>query len=292
MSVLENTRNRPPYIPSEWEEVNCVFCGSSNKTLYEKYGDRLQYTHTKCLDCGLIYQSPRPVFNDEFLEAAYGRYFMFNPDYEYDSGKYNSFSDELDEIVRFDPSADSILDVGSAMGDFLNAAKAYYKNVSGVEISKEMALFSSNKLGVDVAVEKFEHLQGSKMYSCIHMSHVIEHIPNPQDWLVKAKELLKDDGVLLIAVPNMYSLTRRFKVFLKRIGLRKGAWKESWRTPDHLFEPTLKSIKQFLSDNGFELLSCYTYSRKDMIAKSFSGKLLNRKLKIGSNIRLYAVPSK
>jgi hypothetical protein len=89
----------------------------------------------------------------------------------------------------------------------------------------------------------------------------------------------------------MNSLDRRFKLFLKRMGIRKGAWKDNTRTPDHLFEPTIQSTLSFFADNGFKVLEYYTYSRKDMVASTLFGKIYNRKLKLGSNLRFFATPS-
>ena len=125
----------------------------------------------------------------------------------------------------------------------------------------------------------------------MHMSHVIEHIPNPKQWLVKTKEILQDNGVLVMSVPNMNSLERRFKLFLKRMGIRKGMWKDNTRTPDHLFEPTIPSTLRFFADNGFNVLEYYTYSRKDMDASTLFGKIYNRKLKLGSNLRFFVTVS-
>ena len=279
--------NREPYIPEAWEEVDCMFCDSADKKLYHRYGNDLQFTYVLCNNCSLVYQSPRPRYDKAFIEAAYGRYFMFDPGYQYQTKAKKIFNEELIEISKYDTRQESILDVGSAMGDFLNVAQEYYPLVEGVDVSEQMASFVKKNMDADVHLDKYENLSINKKYTCIHMSHVIEHIPNPVDWLEKSKELLADEGVLVIAVPNMFSLSRLFKLFLKRVGLRKGKWKDSWRTPDHLFEPTVKSMKKFVTENGYQILDYYSYSRKNMTARGGVAFLFNRWMYLGSNLRFY-----
>jgi hypothetical protein len=86
----------------------------------------------------------------------------------------------------------------------------------------------------------------------------------------------------------MHSFTRIFKLFLKRIGLRKGKWKNSLRTPDHLFEPTVEGMRYLIKNNGLSMLKIYSYSRSNMIADGVFASLFHRVFKLGSNLRLYA----
>lgn len=276
------------YEPQSWESVPCPFCNSDKLKLHEKYGSDLQFTYVQCLNCSLIYQSPRPRYDEAFLKAAYSDYFIFNP--EYKITRKEMWVKELKEILRFDSKRSAILDIGSCMGDFLYVAKDNYKLCIGVEISEKMARFTEENLGMEIHVNEFTKVNFSTKFSCIHMSHVIEHIPNPVEWIKKSAEILEEGGILAMSVPNMNSLDRRLKLFLKNIGLRKGKWKENWRTPDHLFEPTIKSTLKFLAENGFEVLEYYTYSRKDMDATSLFGRIYNRRLKQGSNLRFFATP--
>jgi 2-polyprenyl-3-methyl-5-hydroxy-6-metoxy-1,4-benzoquinol methylase len=196
----------------------------------------------------------------------------------------------MDEIITFDKKKESLLDVGCAMGDFLYNAKKYYPRIFGTEISGSMAGFAAKKLNATIFNTQFTSLEISEQFSCIHMSHVIEHVPDPNDWLRKAKGLLRPEGVLVMCVPNMFSFTRVAKLLLKRIGLRKSRWKDGRRTPDHLFEPTVHGMKYFLRQNGYEVLSIYSYSRSNMTARGPLACWFHRVLKWGSNIRIYATP--
>lgn len=278
------------YIPHDWEIVNCPFCDSNHSKLHEKFGPELQYTYVECSDCGLIYESPRPKYDEIFLSNAYDDYYSFRPDYIYSESELNNWDKELHEILKFDKSRTAILDIGSCMGDFLNSAQKYYHKCVGIEVSENMANFTEEHLRLKVYVGSYLDINFDEKFSCVHLSHVIEHIPNPKDWILKTKEILDDYGILAISIPNMKSLDRRVKLFFKKIGLRKGIWKDNTRTPDHLFEPTLPSTIKFLTDNGFKILEYYTYSRKDMDASTLFGKIYNRRFKLGGNLRFFVTP--
>ena len=278
------------YIPHAWETVNCPYCNSSKSKLHEKFGSELQFTYVKCLDCGLVYQSPRPRYDDKFLLDAYGEYFYYDENFQYDENSFRMWDKELHEILKYDKKRTAILDIGSCMGEFLKVARKYYTDCVGIEVAENMAKYTEDQLKLKVYVGSYVDIDFTEKFSCIHMSHVIEHIPNPQQWLQKTKAILEKDGILAMSVPNMNSLDRRFKLFLKRIGLRKGIWKDNSRTPDHLFEPTIQSTLKFFNDNGFEVIEYYTYSRKDMDASTLFGKIYNRKLKLGSNLRFFVTP--
>lgn len=290
--------NKTEYIVNKWEHVNCMFCGSNEYKFYEKFGYKLRYTHVKCKNCGLIYQSPRPKYDDDFIDAAYGKYFELDKNFNYDkklapgTKKHKNWTDELNEILCFDKNRSAVLDVGCGMGQFLYFAKNEYKKTEGIDMSKAMADLTAQKLGISVYSEQFHSFNTENKYSTLHLSHVIEHIPNPIEWLNKCKQLLTEDGVIMIAVPNMRSISRMYRLLLKKLGIFSGAWKEAWRTPDHLFEPTPKSLKQFVLNNGFEILTAYTYSRSDSTSKKLINKILYRKLMLGSNIRIYIKPKK
>lgn len=278
------------YIPHAWETVNCPFCNSENFKLHEKYGSSLQFTYVECTDCELVYQSPRPKYDEQFIQAAYGQYHTFSNKHTYSEEILKKWDLELHEIFKFDKKRTAILDVGANMGDFLKAAKPYYKDCTGIEVAENMGKFIAKQLDLKIHIGSYTETDFGKKFSCVHLSHVIEHIPNPKEWLQKTKEILEPDGILAMSVPHMKSFDRNVKLFLKKIGLRKGLWADNTRTPDHLFEPTIPATIKFFEANGFEILDYYTYSRKDMDANTLFGKIYNRYFKLGRNLRFFVKP--
>ncbi len=284
--------DKPAYEPRAWEEVPCPFCGSTRRRLYERFGWRLRFTYQLCLDCALVYQTPRPRYDEDFVRAAYGDYFAFSEDFRpgdpVNHATQENWEDLVREMIGFDPVRSAVLDVGACMGNFLLAARPHWMRAEGLEISEKMRSFVEREIGVRVHAEPFERFRPAEPYSCIHMSHVIEHVPDPAAWLDRARELLVPGGLLVVAVPNMFSLDRRLQLLLKRLGLRKGEWRNPAKTPDHLFEPTLPATLRFLDRHGFDVVSRYTYSRSDETSRRPFNRLYRRGLLLGSNARFYA----
>jgi SAM-dependent methyltransferase len=283
------------YAPKVWETVPCPFCFSEKSKLFEKFGSDLQYQYVQCNNCSLIYQSPRPKYDQDFIDAAYGAYYQFNENLDLNESTEVSqsgvqlFTEELSNLSQFDKEKSNVLDIGSGMGTFLFAAKKYYKKAVGLDMSKQMGEWVSKKLGVEIFFEQFDDFNYPEKFSLIHMSHVMEHIPNPNDWLQKAKTMLTKEGILVINVPNKYALATRFQHLYVQLGFKKQVSKE-WgkdvnRTPDHLFEPNTKSMLMLLERNNFEVLDYFSYSRKDAASnKSVFAKIYNRYFNWGSNL--------
>ncbi len=282
------------YTPDAWEEVPCPFCNSSDHKVYERFGSELQYTYVKCKSCGLIYQSPRPRYNQDFIDSCYASYYQYAENLTAEDlnniseSSLKMFQKEIAYISKFDTKKLAVLDIGSGMGTFLSAAKSYYKKLTGLDVSQKMADFVNKITGIAVYIKQFEEFESGELFSLIHMSHVIEHIPNPNEWLQHAKKLLVKDGILVINVPNKRGLSHTLKHIYYKLGITKQftkTWNDPTRTPDHLFEPSIKSFTYLLEKNGFEIIEYYTYSRRDPASNStFLSRFLNRVLKIGSNI--------
>lgn len=294
-------KNKAPYIPKKWEYVNCPFCNANVPHLYERFGSELQYSYVMCGNCGLIYTNPRPAYDQDFIDAAYASYYQYADNIQLsdldniNQSSLKMFENEVDYIVKYDKEKKAVLDIGSGMGTFLLAAKKYYgDNVMGIDVSVKMGEFVEKNLGIKVHIGQFEQFNPPDKFSLIHMSHVLEHVPNPNEWISHAAKLLTPKGILVINVPNKYGLGNRTQHLFYKAKLKKQfatGWKDASRTPDHLFEPTVRSMKYLLANNNFEILEHYTYSRKDPVSnKSAFAKIMNRWLKKGTNLALITRP--
>jgi 2-polyprenyl-3-methyl-5-hydroxy-6-metoxy-1,4-benzoquinol methylase len=282
------------YTPAAWENPACPVCNETKYKVYEKFGSEFQYAYVECNKCGLIYTNPRPRYDQDFVDSCYASYYQFAENLkvsDLDSIPESSmemFRKELAYITQYDKHKTAVLDIGSGMGTFLQAAKAYYTNLVGLDVSKQMASFVKQTVGVDVEIARYDEFEWKMPFSLIHMSHVIEHIPTPNEWLQHSKKILAKDGILVINVPNKLGLGYRFQHWMYKLGLKKqfsSSWNDPTRTPDHLYEPTIRSFKYLIDKNGFEILEYYTYSRKDPTSSSnIISRIMNRWLHWGSNI--------
>ena len=272
-----------------------MVCGKNDYKKHEIFGHKGQYRYVECTACLNIYLNPRPLYNQDFTSIAYDEYGMSddivkvgisNDVTKNKMKRYQVVLNVLDEKYH---KKGKILDLGCATGEFLLAARESGWRPYGIDISKPMVEYIKNNLGFEAKAGQFQELDLTEWgeFDVIYSSHVIEHIPNPNEWMASFKKYLKPDGILLLNIPNQLAPEKKLQRFLKKIKLRRPTWRP-WRTPDHLYEPHIKSIKYLLKKNNLNLLDIYTYSSRETLNEGLLSNLYHKKLKWGSKIRLFA----
>jgi 2-polyprenyl-3-methyl-5-hydroxy-6-metoxy-1,4-benzoquinol methylase len=104
--------------------------------------------------------------------------------------------------IPYCQNSKTILDFGCGNGTLIKKLKYYGFNVSGVDFD-EKAISELKKDGIEV----YSSLKlVSKKYDIIIMSHILEHLVDPESDLIEISNLLNIDGMLIIATPNSTSL--------------------------------------------------------------------------------------
>ena len=101
----------------------------------------------------------------------------------------------------------TLLDVGCSDGTFLENLPGEIAG-EGLEIN-EKALLLCKKKGLVVHGGGYRNAPMNRRYDVIRCSHVIEHMPDYHDFIVKMHALLNINGLLVIYTPNYNSLWRR-----------------------------------------------------------------------------------
>lgn len=286
------TGSNQEYVPKSWEKVSCMFCGSQQSRLLEKFGPDHRYNYVRCNKCHLAYLSPRPQYDQEFIETAYDVYessvenlWRAGGFTEEGHRQYDWYTRLLTEMEEVTGRKGRLLEIGCHLGFFLKVATEKGWDATGVDISPTMTKLGRDIFGVRALCGNWLDMDLGQPYDLIYCSHTIEHVPNPGEWLDRFAKYLAPGGVLCIEVPNMQSMDRRFKRLLKRVGLRKDRW-QGWRTPDHLFEPCERSFVPFLKSKQWKIVSLKTYSRRSF-GEGPLQEFVHRALRIGSNLRIY-----
>ena len=134
----------------------------------------------------------------------------------------------------------SLLDIGAGTGDFLLFAKSRGFEVLGVEPNEKARQLSSQK-GISLHQE-IQNIIDQK-YDAITLWHVLEHLPNLDDQIKTIASLLKDDGVLVIAVPNFKSYDAS----------HYGKYWAAYDVPRHLWHFSKTSIAKLFDSHGMEV---------------------------------------
>lgn len=260
----------------------CPICLENNKKLLFLCKD---YTVSKedfeivvCSKCGFAYTSPRPRKED------LGRY--------YESEKYISHSNtskgiisRLYQLVRKhtlqkklqlinrEGKRGALLDIGCGTGEFLKTMKTNGWKTIGIEPSPTARKQCLDNYQLDVRDEKELTNLAAKSFDVITMWHVMEHVPNINERVQKLKELLKPDGVLIIAVPNRNSDDAKYY----------GALWAAYDVPRHLWHFRTQDMRALMGGFGFEVKQILP-----MKFDSYYVSLLSEKNKTGSNNLLSA----
>ena len=158
----------------------------------------------------------------------------------------------------------NILDIGTGTAYFLNEMKEYGWNVLGTEKSEDARAFAKQEFGLDnLPTEELFNLN-HKTFDAITLWHVLEHIHDLGKNMDTLNRVLKDDGRLIIAVPNHDSYDAKH-------------YKEYWAAydvPRHIWHFAPKQMKRLGKKYNFKLESVHT-----MPFDSFYVSMLSEKYK-------------
>lgn len=133
--------------------------------------------------------------------------------YKRKSGKYSSH----EIILRMISGTGNVLDLGSSNGILYNDLVRRGFNVTCVDMEAPDRVKIPPKDYVHCNLEQFEKLNFDKKYDYIILADVIEHLRNAPDLLSYIGSFLKEDGVIIISVPNIavwvYRLSLLFGFF-------------------------------------------------------------------------------
>jgi SAM-dependent methyltransferase len=200
--------------------IPCNLCGSVD---VEVIGNRDRNGHplrtTICHKCGLVWSNPRPG------EAEVRRYYSseYRLDYKGQStpslrhtarsgrgalNRYRALAPYLKRDAR-------VLDAGAGGGEVVYVLRKLGFDASGLEPDEQYAQHAREALEVPVAtgfVQDATFPSGS--FDVVTMYHALEHVEDPAAILSRLRSWMKDDGVLLIEVPNVEAVciapTHRF----------------------------------------------------------------------------------
>jgi len=167
------------------------------------------------------------------------------------------------KLINTQSEKGRLLDIGAGTGDFLVVAKKNGWQTTGVEPSSKAKSIALGK-GVTFA----DHLSDLQNHSfdVITMWHVLEHVPNLEEYISELKRLLKPTGTILIAVPNFKSFDANYY----------GRFWAAYDVPRHIWHFSKMAIQKLFSEKEMKLVEVLP-----MKFDSFYVSLLSEKYKTG-----------
>jgi SAM-dependent methyltransferase len=224
------------------KDVKCSWCNNKAVIYYKNFPEKGHNIY-KCLKCGIMFQSPIPNINK-----------LYSTEYFETWGDENLLSITKKENFRILISllnnynilnTKTLFDIGAAQGFLMEVAEEQGWESSGIEMSRNVQ--SLNKyIQKKIVYGDFKDIRFEKnKFSAITSISVFEHIPDPIVFVKKVNNLLKRDGLWLVLVPNLNSLS------CKILGKR---WPH-FNLP-HIFYYNCNFFKKELSKYDFTPIYC------------------------------------
>ena len=193
-----------------WDDIimNCPVCSSDNTEIV--YSDKnscitnikfsLPLTICICNQCSFVYNAVS--HKDEYSKAITNAYTEFKKnDFFSFPNKSAENMRTLNMILKHLPEKKdiNILEIGSNRGDmlFMIKEKIPNANILGIDPTKY------NELSVPTIHAFYDCDMFSKAYDLVILQHVLEHMENPLTTIQSTKNILKDNGLLYVEVPDI-----------------------------------------------------------------------------------------
>ena len=236
--------------------VVCNLCGQDDAKLL--YKPRLSPGPVVCCNnCKLLYVNP--IENPERLATDdhdritalieprhYKRIYLAE-----EKVKRNLYMDILSRIESVTGRAGTLLDVGSYLGLFMQAAESRGWRCKGIEPECDAWQYAVQELKLDVYLGTLRTCTfAPHSFDAIILLQVLEHMLDPRHTLEQIYGLLRPNGVLFVEVPNIDCLSFRI------LGKRHRHFAEH-----HFIFFTAKTLTVLLSQCGFRVVSMSFPSR-------------------------------
>ncbi len=198
---------------AEGNKISCsVACNLCGGDIVEEIGmmDRTgEYLRSViCKSCGLSWSDPRP--NEDEIRKYYSKDYRisykgtYTPTFKhvYRAGKVALDRYAFAKTIL--KENDVVLDVGAGGGEFVYLMDKLGYDVNGIEPNEGYGTFARDTFGLSIQIGFIQQadLQNSS-YNVVTMHHVLEHLDDPFAVLQKLHRAIREEGFLIIEVPNI-----------------------------------------------------------------------------------------
>lgn len=223
------------------KEKECRCCATKLNEIIQ----RTPYSNVyKCPSCAALnrirFRSFRLNYEENYFGEEYKK--QYGKSYEDDDMNIRRLARKRLKILRQYKSSGKLLDLGAALGFFIDEAEKAGYSARGIELSEYAVNFAQEKLEANIFnIDIDAFLPESKSFDIISAWYFLEHCDDLDKILNIIHSALKDGGILSFAMPNAAGISAR---------ALKGGYAK--RMPeDHFFEATPKGFDSLLKSRGF-----------------------------------------
>lgn len=223
------------------KNIECKVCKNNDKKSFELAFKKNELEIVKCSKCSFIFIPP--YFRKQIKYSDYKDEFVLKQiRLGNDWIKIQRHRLRYKSIKKYKPKG-KLFDLGVGWGHFLYTGKLLGYETEGIEIAKQPFTYAKEDLKINVQhVDFFELKEKNSYYDIITMWDVLEHIDNCDEMIKKCNRMLKEDGIIVIQVPQIDSyFAKKYKEKWKMIGL------------DHVNYFSKKTISNLLEQYNFEV---------------------------------------
>ena len=240
--------------------THCPLCSSGSLQPYNR--DFRGHIVDRCVGCGVLLMNPQ--YSDTYLERFYSTYLTVHDQNAPTPKRRKSRPDIRKEakrrsleLVRQFVEPGRLLMVGCGDGLELGLAQQTGWNVEGYDVDPAITADVAAEFGVPVHSGSFPDLDlPAGHYNVVFMDQVIEHLKDPEPYLLSCKRLLRKGGVLFLGMPNIGSLANRGKTMLDQLGFKRKRRGNHYASKHHVFYYSPAVLTRVLRDRyGFDILT-------------------------------------
>lgn len=197
-------------------DTSCVTCPLCNKRkgklISSKDRHREPLKTYCCGSCGMVFNHPLPTKteNEAFYSHQYRRQYK-KTTIPKKRHHYRYARQVIGQVLHYPAAykkASKILDIGAGSGEFCALMSAMKKNVQAVEPTKSYAEYIRQTFGVSVFAGQIDDFKTTEKFDFVRLNHVLEHMIQPIQQLVRIREMMHDNAILHIEVPDFKEYCR------------------------------------------------------------------------------------
>lgn len=179
-----------------------------------------------------------------------------NNRYQLKTQRYSSHS-QVFRALQGAAASSRILELGVASGYIGKHLSQHKYEMTGIERDPSLASqarpYYQDVLTLDLNKEEIPPL---KPFDYIILADILEHLYDPVEILRRMHKLLKDDGRLIICIPNTANWLIRLKLLFGNFDYSDRGIMDR----DHVKLYTLKTARSLIKEAGFEIVNFYPVS--------------------------------